>query len=364
MSHIPQIIEQAQQLASQRLYDRVVGLLAPHLERHPDDTAAWKLIASAYAEQQRWSEAEEAARHVLEARPDVAQAWCNWGLALRKLNRLEEARQAQLRALALAPTYPRARHELGKIRKAQASIRRRNKSSRFCTECGYALSPSDTACPRCIETQQHAAARSAPQPEPVGDPAETDPIWRVAQDLPAATASAGSPGAAKTAPSVADLVGYIALAAVAIFLVALVCVWIANRPSIDDIDYAPSRLPPAPVSTTNTNTNTNTYTGRGATTTPHEMQWYTVARFSGTTSKNTATFTVGDEWGIMWDFRSQMDPAGNFIIWLKRPGDELGALVANTLGSGSEESYQYEAGTYYMEITAMGSYTITIRELR
>jgi tetratricopeptide (TPR) repeat protein len=60
-----------------------------------------------------WETAVSAFRHVIEARPDFADAWNELGYALRKQGRYTDSLSAYDRALALRPDFPEALEYLG-----------------------------------------------------------------------------------------------------------------------------------------------------------------------------------------------------------------------------------------------------------
>ncbi len=116
------VVEWARTLVERKSYREAVGVVAPWLKDHPEDIAALEVLGAAEAGLRDWVSAEDAARRVVEASPDSARAWCNWGKALRKLDRLAEAREAQQHALNLEPDHARARVELGKLDAAASPL--------------------------------------------------------------------------------------------------------------------------------------------------------------------------------------------------------------------------------------------------
>lgn len=112
------VVEWARTLVERKSYREALGVLGPWLKDHPDDVAALEVLGAAHAGLHDWEAAEALARRVVEASPGSARAWSNWGVGLRKLGRLDEAREAQRHALDLEPDHARARIELGKLNAA------------------------------------------------------------------------------------------------------------------------------------------------------------------------------------------------------------------------------------------------------
>ena len=92
-----------------------IELLEAWVADNPDDASAWAALGAARFALESWADAEQAASEALRLRPEGAREWCNWGMMLRKLGRLDEAERAQYRALSLEPSYDRARTELRKL---------------------------------------------------------------------------------------------------------------------------------------------------------------------------------------------------------------------------------------------------------
>jgi hypothetical protein len=82
-----------------------------------------------------------------------------------------------------------------------------------------------------------------------------------------------------------------------------------------------------------------------------------VQMFSGSGYQNTRPFTVNDGWEIQWDARGDF-----FQLFLNRADGETPAdfLAANQLGSGGGACYQAKGGRYYLQVNAIGNWTISI----
>lgn len=98
---------------------------------------------------------------------------------------------------------------------------------------------------------------------------------------------------------------------------------------------------------------------------PAPKAWHTVRTFTGSATKDTEPFTVQAPWRIIWATEPGQYGNMNFAVMVMRPGEAgMVGLVANVIGAGSDESYQYEGGTFYLSITTGQPYAIEIREQR
>ncbi len=84
-----------------------------------------------------------------------------------------------------------------------------------------------------------------------------------------------------------------------------------------------------------------------------------VAAFEGNGSQATRPFTVQDGWEIRWDF------SGDLLIIniYTETGSIVKASAANQDGSGSGSAFQPRGGSYYLDIGAIGSWTVTVVQL-
>ena len=83
-----------------------------------------------------------------------------------------------------------------------------------------------------------------------------------------------------------------------------------------------------------------------------------VVSFSGSGGKNTRPFNVSDEWEIQWDATGDI-----FQIFLYSSDGELVGVAANQSSSGKGSSYQPKAGRYYLQVNALGGWTVDIVSL-
>ncbi|MDE1924931.1 MAG: hypothetical protein KGH79_01995 [Patescibacteria group bacterium] len=87
--------------------------------------------------------------------------------------------------------------------------------------------------------------------------------------------------------------------------------------------------------------------------------WHTVGTFSGQTQKNTAPFTIqGSQWRITW----QETGDGYFGANIESPSGDGYCSIANLAGSGSDSTYCYGAGTYYLSVNTANSWTMTVED--
>jgi len=163
-----EFIAQARLLLDQKEYKAVIRLLDPWLRGHPDDASAWEVAGAAFFGLELFPAAEKAAANVVRLRPDSTRAWSNWGTVLRKLGRLEEAREAQQRALQIEPKNQRAQTELRKI--AQAEQERGGPTQASSSAGGVAQTTDGEPGVEGLEYAQHEP------PEPQREPIEHTPV--------------------------------------------------------------------------------------------------------------------------------------------------------------------------------------------
>ena len=79
-----------------------------------------------------------------------------------------------------------------------------------------------------------------------------------------------------------------------------------------------------------------------------------ITRFEGSGQSTTRPFTVPDGWEIQWD-------ASDFIqIYVYEASGELSGIAANQQGSGSGSAFQPSGGSFYLQMNAMGSWTVRV----
>ncbi len=84
-----------------------------------------------------------------------------------------------------------------------------------------------------------------------------------------------------------------------------------------------------------------------------------IQTFTGSGGKNTRPFVVKDGWEIQWDARGDI-----FQLFLYRADGEMEGVPANQQGSGKGASYQAKGGQYYLQVNAIGNWTINIVQVK
>lgn len=88
-----------------------------------------------------------------------------------------------------------------------------------------------------------------------------------------------------------------------------------------------------------------------------QLKWEEVFEFSGSTSKRSELFTVTSrEAKVIWEHNE----GGHFSINLIPEGDDYGDLLINHIGATNDESYFYQAGTYYLDVSGSTPWEIRI----
>ncbi len=80
-----------------------------------------------------------------------------------------------------------------------------------------------------------------------------------------------------------------------------------------------------------------------------------IASFTGSGGKNTRPFTVPEGWEIQWDAKGDI-----FQLYLYKADGSMVGVPANQQGSGIGSSYQATAGKYYLQVNAVGRWSINI----
>lgn len=76
---------------------------------------------------------------------------------------------------------------------------------------------------------------------------------------------------------------------------------------------------------------------------------------SGNGARNTRPFTSAAAWEIKWHAKGSM-----FQTYVYSSDGKLVGVAANQQGSGKGQSFQPKAGTYYLQVNAIGEWSITI----
>lgn len=84
-----------------------------------------------------------------------------------------------------------------------------------------------------------------------------------------------------------------------------------------------------------------------------------IATFSGSGGKNTRPFTTTGPWEIQWDAKGDI-----FQLFLYTANGDMAGVPANQQGSGKGTSFQPRAGKYYLQVNAIGTWSIKIVPVR
>ena len=86
--------------------------------------------------------------------------------------------------------------------------------------------------------------------------------------------------------------------------------------------------------------------------------WETVKSWKGNGLKNTEPFTINsDEWRIIWTNKGML-----LQIFVNAKNGSFFDLAANTTESGSDVSYFYKPGEYYLTINGIGEWSVIVEE--
>ena len=88
---------------------------------------------------------------------------------------------------------------------------------------------------------------------------------------------------------------------------------------------------------------------------PKKANTAAIASYTGKGGKNTRPFTVPAGWEIQWDARGDI-----FQLFLYNADGSIAGVPANQQGSGKGTSYQAKAGKYYLQVNAMGKWSIKV----
>lgn len=80
-----------------------------------------------------------------------------------------------------------------------------------------------------------------------------------------------------------------------------------------------------------------------------------LTQLSGNGAMNTRPFTAPGPWEIQWTARGDI-----FQIFVYDGSGDLIGVAANQAGPGSGQSYQPKRGTYYLQVNALGTWTVRV----
>ena len=83
-----------------------------------------------------------------------------------------------------------------------------------------------------------------------------------------------------------------------------------------------------------------------------------VQEISASGVRNLRPFTVKDQWEIRWDNKGSM-----ITIAVRHPDGKLAADGGTQAKPGKGASYQPKGGTYFLEVSGSGDWTVTVVQL-
>jgi hypothetical protein len=86
-----------------------------------------------------------------------------------------------------------------------------------------------------------------------------------------------------------------------------------------------------------------------------------IQQVSANGSRNLPPFTVKDGWEVRWDFTGS-DSGITIFIHDVSSGNPI-EIAASQTKAGSGSSYQAKGGKYYLKVTAVGDWTISVVQL-
>jgi len=89
-------------------------------------------------------------------------------------------------------------------------------------------------------------------------------------------------------------------------------------------------------------------------------KWNFVKQWSGSSIKTTETFSVGDEWMVIWDTKPGNMGDGLFAIYINDSQGNPVGVDANVTGKGSDSRVHHGAGDFYFTINTMQPYVIRV----
>lgn len=84
----------------------------------------------------------------------------------------------------------------------------------------------------------------------------------------------------------------------------------------------------------------------------------TIFSLSANGSRNTRPFTVKDRWEIRWENKGPV-----LTIAVRTAEGKLVAGGGTATAPGTGESYQPKGGTYFLDVTGMGEWSVSVVQL-
>src|SRR5690606_28375689 len=85
----------------------------------------------------------------------------------------------------------------------------------------------------------------------------------------------------------------------------------------------------------------------------------TIAEYSGNGLSNTRPFTVQNDWEIQWSVSGDI-----FQVYIYDVAGDLVGVAANQSGAGEGTSFNARGGTYYLQVNAIGAWTVSVVQLQ
>lgn len=98
-----------------------------------------------------------------------------------------------------------------------------------------------------------------------------------------------------------------------------------------------------------------------------QATWQLIKSWSGNSTKKTEPFTItGKQWRIVWSNKDTTGFGGTILqVMVYKPEGSLPVEIAVNAQEGSDTSYIYKSGEFYLDINAAnGAWTIKVEELR
>jgi hypothetical protein len=120
---------------------------------------------------------------------------------------------------------------------------------------------------------------------------------------------------------------------------------------------------PAPAVTQTVSAPAPSQASGGGSTSSGSGKGHAIARFNGSGTQNTASFTTPDNWALSWSYWGCSGGSGNFIVteYNTDGSIDVNGVSVNELGSGrgSVATYAYgDAGTHYFSVISVCSWSL------
>ncbi len=95
-------------------------------------------------------------------------------------------------------------------------------------------------------------------------------------------------------------------------------------------------------------------------------EWQILKSWDGNGIKNTELFTItGNQWRVNWEYKGfHGHGSGMLEIYVFKPNGDLEGVAAGIFEVGSDSSYFYKKGTFYLMINSPGTWIVEIEELK